>query len=124
MDSPDTPTRKRPMDNLWLAVLITIGFSAFGVMGDYFLKRASLQEYPLRTGSFAIGFAVYGSTAFGWLFVMRYMKLGTIGVVYSMSLIVFLTLVGVFVFGESINRYEILGIVLALAALVLLIGHA
>ena len=55
------------------------------------------------------------------------MKLGTIGVVYSMSLIVLLTLTGVwrrrrecglvlFVFGEWINKYEILGIVLAFAA--------
>jgi small multidrug resistance pump len=112
------------MERLWLAVLVTIGFSAFGVLGDYFLKRASLQDCPVQTGSFAIGFTVYASTAFGWLFVMRYMKLGTIGVVYSMSLIVLLTLTGVFVFGESINRYEILGIILALAALVLLIRHA
>jgi len=45
-------------------------------------------------------------------------------VVYSMSLIILLTLIGVFVFDESINRYEILGIILALAALILLIRHA
>ena len=81
MDQPGTTTRKRLMDNLWLAVLLTVGFSAFGVLGDYFLKRASLQEYPVQTGSFALGFTVYASTAFGWLFVMRYMKVGTIGVV-------------------------------------------
>ena len=112
------------MDRLWLAVLVTIGFSAFGVLGDYFLKRASLQEYPVKTGSFAVGFTVYASTAFGWLFVMRYMKLGTIGVVYSMSLIILLTLTGVLVFDESISKYEILGIILALAALFLLIRHA
>jgi len=124
MDQPDTPTRKRLMDRLWLAVLVTIGFSAFGVLGDYFLKRASLQEYPVKTGSFAVGFTVYASTAFGWLFVMRYMKLGTIGVVYSMSLIILLTLTGVLVFDESISKYEILGIILALAALFLLIRHA
>jgi small multidrug resistance pump len=112
------------MDRTWLAILVTIGFSAFGVLGDYFLKKASLQDYPVKTGAFAIGFTVYAATAFGWLFVMRYLKLGTIGVVYSMSLIVLLTLTGVFVFGESINKYEILGIILALTALVLLIRHA
>src|SRR4051794_3362977 len=123
MDS-NTAKRNRLMDKLWLAVLVTIGFSAFGVAGDYFLKRASLQEYPVKTSAFAIGFTVYASTAFGWLFVMRYMKLGTIGVVYSMSLIVLLTLTGVIAFGESINKYEILGIVLALTAMGLLIRHA
>jgi len=122
----ETNTTKRNglMDRLWLAVLVTIGFSAFGVVGDYFLKRASLQEYPIRTGAFAIGFTVYASTAFGWLFVMRYMKLGTIGVVYSMSLIILLTLTGVIAFKEPINKYEILGIILALAAMGLLIRHA
>src|SRR5262245_38406418 len=124
MTQPDNSTRRRPMDKTWLAVLVTIGFSAFGVLGDYFLKKASLQDYPVKTGAFAVGFTVYASTAFGWLFVMRYLKLGTIGVVYSMSLIVLLTLTGVFLFDESINKYEILGIILALAALALLIRHA
>lgn len=124
MNRPESTNPRRLMDNLWLAVLVTIGFSAFGVLGDYFLKRASLQVYPVKTGSFAVGFTVYALTAFGWLYVMRHMKLGTIGVVYSMSMIVFLTLTGVFVFGESISKYEILGIILAIASLVLLIGHA
>jgi multidrug transporter EmrE-like cation transporter len=112
------------MDRTWAAVLLTVGFSAFGVLGDYFLKKASEQEYPVTTRAFLVGFAVYSSTAFGWLFVMRYLKLGTIGVVYSMSLIVLLTLTGVFAFGESVSRSEVLGIVLALAALVLLVRHA
>ena len=71
MDQPDVKPRNRLMDKLWLAVLVTIGFSAFGVLGDYFLKRASLQDYPVKTGAFAVGFTVYASTAFGWLFVMR-----------------------------------------------------
>ena len=71
MDQSEASTRNRLMDRLWLAVLVTIGFSAFGVLGDYFLKRASMQEYPIRTRAFALGFSVYASTAFGWLFVMR-----------------------------------------------------
>jgi small multidrug resistance pump len=112
------------VDKTWLAVLLTIGFSAFGVLGDYFLKRASLQDYPVKTWTFVVGFTVYASTAFGWLFVMRYLKLGTIGVVYSVSMIVLLTLTGVIVFGESISKYEVLGVILAIAALALLIRHA
>ncbi len=112
------------MERMWLAVLVTIGFSALGVLGDYFLKKASGQEYPLKTGAFALGFLVYSSTALGWLFVMRHLKLGTIGVVYSVSMIVLLTLMGVFLFGESINRYEILGLILAICSLLLLIRHA
>ena len=112
------------MDRTWVAVLVTVGFSAFGVLGDYFLKRASLQENPLRTWSFVLGFAVYSSTAFGWLFVMRHLKLGTIGVVYSVSMIVLLTLVGALACGEKLSRSEVVGIVLAIAALFLLVREA
>ncbi|MBX9625499.1 MAG: hypothetical protein K2X82_16960 [Gemmataceae bacterium] len=108
------------MDQKWLAVLVTVAFSAVGVLGDYFLKRASEQAYPLKTWPFALGFLVYSSTAFGWLFVMRHLKLATIGVVYSVSMVALLTLVGWLAFGEEIGRSEAVGLVCAVAALVLL----
>ena len=104
-----------------IAVLVTIAFSVIGVVGDYFLKVASAREQPLRTGWFYLGFALYASTAFGWVFVMRHLKLGTISVLYSVSLVLLLTAIGVVVFRESLNRFEIFGIVLAVASLVLLI---
>jgi len=53
-----------------LAVLVTMAFSVVGVVGDYFLKLASAHEQPLRTWSFYLSFALYTSTAFGWVFVM------------------------------------------------------
>jgi multidrug transporter EmrE-like cation transporter len=107
-----------------LAVLVTVAFSAIGVVGDYFLKLASEHAQPLRTGAFYLGFALYASTAFGWVFVMRHLKLGTIGVVYSVCMILLLTGVGVVTFRESLNAYEIAGLVLAIASLVLLIRFA
>ena len=58
-----------------LAVLITIAFSVIGVLGDYFLKLASARERPLWTSWFYLGFALYASTAFGWVFVMKHLKL-------------------------------------------------
>jgi drug/metabolite transporter (DMT)-like permease len=109
------------MDDKLLAVLVTIAFSLIGVLGDYFLKLASDQEHSLRSGWFYLGFALYASTAFGWVFVMRHMKLASIGVLYSVSMILLLTTIGVVVFRESLNRFEIFGIVLAVASLVLLI---
>ena len=68
------------MDGKTLAVLVTIGFSMVGVLGDYFLKLASAHPQPMRTLPFYVGFAVYASTAFGWVFVMKYLKLATISV--------------------------------------------
>jgi len=106
------------------AVLVTIAFSVVGVLGDYFLKLASGRDRPLRTGWFYLGFALYASTAFGWVYVMRHLKLATISVLYSVSMVLLLTAVGVLLFRESLNYFELAGIVLALASLVLLMRFA
>jgi len=106
------------------AVVVTIAFSVIGVVGDYFLKLASTREQPLRTGWFYLGFVLYASTAFGWVFVMKYLKLATISVLYSVSMMLLLTAVGALLFRESLNSFEVAGIVLAMASLVLLIRFA
>lgn len=116
---------RRPiMTKTTLAVIVTIAFSAVGVLGDYFLKLASAREQSLRTGWFYLGFALYASTAFGWVFVMKFLKLATISVLYSVSMVLLLTAVGVVLFEESLNYYELAGIVLAVASLVLLMRFA
>ena len=115
---------KPTMGTRTLAVLITIAFSVIGVLGDYFLKLASAREQSLRTIWFYIGFALYASTAFGWVFVMNHLKLGTISVLYSVSLVLLLTAIGVVMFRESLNYFEVIGIVLAVVSLVLLMRFA
>jgi len=112
------------MGKTTLAILVTVAFSLIGVVGDYFLKLASARDQPLKTGWFYVGFVLYASTAFGWVFVMRTLKLGTISVLYSVSMVLLLTAVGVARFGETLNAYEVAGIVLALASLVLLMRFA
>ena len=107
-----------------IAVLVTIAFSMIGVLGDYFLKLASTRVQPLRTGWFYLGFVLYASTAFGWVYVMRHLKLATISVLYSVSMVLLLTAVGVVVFRESLNHFELAGIVLAVASLILLMRFA
>jgi drug/metabolite transporter (DMT)-like permease len=105
-------------------VVVTVAFSLVGVLGDYFLKVASAEEHSLRSPAFYVGFAVYASTAFGWLFVMKHLKLATIGVVYSVSMILLLTTIGVAVFGEKVSAAEIVGVLLAVASLILLVRFA
>ena len=112
------------METKSLAVLVTVAFSLVGVLGDYFLKRASADANSLRTTAFYVGFAVYASTAFGWVFVMKHLKLATIGVVYSVSMVLCLTAVGVVLFGESLSAYEVAGLVMAIASLILLVRFA
>ena len=52
---------------------------------------------------------------------MRHLKLATVSVVYSMSMILLLTGLGVFVFREPLSLREGFGLVLAIASLVLLV---
>src|SRR6478735_5069441 len=107
-----------------IAVLVTIAFSVIGVLGDYFLKLASAREQPLRTGWFYLGFALYASTAFGWVFVMKHLKLATISVLYSVSMVLLLTAIGAVLFRESLNTGEIVGLLMAIGSLVLLMRFA
>jgi multidrug transporter EmrE-like cation transporter len=111
-------------DSKTLAVAITVAFSLIGVLGDYFLKLASADEHSLRTRAFYVGFALYASTAFGWVFVMKHLKLATIGVLYSVSMVLLLTAVGVLLFRESLSWQEIVGLVLAITSLILLVRFA
>ena len=108
----------------YLPILVTVGFSIVGVLGDYLLKLASGQKDPLRSKWFYLGFAVYASTAFGWVYVMRHLKLATIGVVYSISMILLLTSIGALAFRETLNAYEVAGLVMAVASLILLVRFA
>jgi small multidrug resistance pump len=107
-----------------LPLFITIGFSVVGVLGDFLLKLASAQKNPLKSGWFYVGFAVYASTAFGWVYVMRHLKLATIGVLYSVSMILLLTTIGAVGFKEALNGYEVAGIVMAIGSLMLLMRFA
>jgi drug/metabolite transporter (DMT)-like permease len=107
------------MDNK-MAIVAAVVMSAVGIAGDYFLKRASERPAPLATWAFLVGLVLYASTAFAWVYVMRSLKLATIGVIYSVSMVLLLAGMGVLFFGETLNRLEVLGIVLAIAALVLL----
>jgi hypothetical protein len=44
------------IDQKALAILVTVGFSLVGILGDYFLKLASASDNSLKTKSFYIGF--------------------------------------------------------------------
>src|SRR5438552_16304381 len=123
-DRKDCCLNKPTMGTKTIAVLVTIAFSIIGVVGDYFLKLASAREQPLRTGWFYLGFFLYASKAFGWVFVMSRLKLATISVLYSVSLVLLLTAVGVVLFRESLSCFVVIGIILAVASLVLLMRFA
>jgi small multidrug resistance pump len=108
------------MNQTTLMAVVAAVMSWVGIVGDYFLKRASSEPNPLATRFFLAGLLLYSSTAFAWVYVMRHLKLATIGVIYSVCMILMLAGMGVLFFGETLNAYEVTGIILAIAGILLL----
>lgn len=108
------------MDAKLLSLLGIVFLSAIGVFGDFCIKLSGSGKNFMDLKWFILGFVIYGLTAFGWFFVMKNIKLSTLGVFYALSTIIFLIIVGVFYFKEPLNYYEILGIIFAIVSIILL----
>jgi small multidrug resistance pump len=102
-----------------LAVWLVIGLSLVGVVADTWLKMAS-EEARWANRFFWLGALTYASTAYFWVLAMRQFKLASLGAIYSVSTVVFLTVVGVIFFRERLLAQEWMGLALAVASLVLL----
>jgi|SRR3989344_8460896 len=105
---------------MYIKILIIIGLSLIGVLGDYFLKLSGSGARYIDWKFFLIGALVYSSTAIGWFFVMKNIKLGTLGVVYATTTVLALTLIGTFFFKENLNYYEMAGLVAGVVSILLL----
>ena len=106
------------------AVLVTLGISLACLAGDYYLKRASQLAQPFRSIEFVLGIVIFAATAAGWVIVLRVLKLGTIGVIYGVATVIFMTLLGWLGFGESLRWHEWAGIILGIISILLLTRFA
>jgi drug/metabolite transporter (DMT)-like permease len=102
------------------AILGVVGLATSATAGDWLLKLASEDTRPFRTPWFLLGLAVYAATALGWIYVMRHLKLATLGVVFAVTNVLLLAAVGMFAFRESLHWTEGLGIALGVLSLCLL----
>lgn len=103
--------------NTW-AILAAITLTT--VIGDYFIKMASLPHNGMATAYFPLGLFFYAVTGVGWFFMMRAHTLAAIGVFYSASTIILLAALGVVIFKEGFGMRDALGIALALASVVVM----
>jgi drug/metabolite transporter (DMT)-like permease len=106
-----------------IALIIAILLSAITVLSDAFIKKASLEN-SVWNKWLIFGAVIYGLTAIGWVFVMKSMKLSTLGVIYGISCIAILALVSVFVFHEKISLAEVVGILLGISSIIILYKFA
>ena len=101
-------------------ILILLIIVVSTLLGDYLIKVASNDAGGLVSFGFLAGMLLYGLPAIGWFFLMRSHSLAAIGVLYSASMILLLAALGTLVFKESFGLREMLGISLAIAAVVVM----
>lgn len=111
------------MDKLF-PISVALVLTLIGVVGDYFLKRAGSGDTYIDVKLFAIGFVLIASTSIGWFYVFKHIKFSTVGAIYGVGAILYLAVIGVVVFGERLNTYEVIGIVSGILAIVLLVRFA
>jgi small multidrug resistance pump len=102
------------------SVLITIVLALAVAVSDYFLKNASASHSPFLNRNFFIGLLITMACTFGWVVVMPHLKLAYIGVIYSLTVVLSLCLVGALFFDEQLKPAEWIGVGLAIASMVLL----
>jgi len=103
-----------------LAFLVALVLTIVGVAADAFLKVASQDQRSFQTKWFAGGLICFAAAAFGWVVVMKQLKLSTVAGIYSVGTVLCLTAVSVVIFRESLNRMEMAGLILAIISLLLL----
>ena len=112
------------MNFVLISFIAGIILSAITVLADSLIKQGSLKIAFSGWPYLAIGSLIYGLTGLGWFFIMRKIKLSTLGVLYAVSCVILLTLVSVFYFKEKISPLEIVGIILAIISLVIMARFA
>ena len=100
--------------------LILLAVTGATLLGDYAIKISGMRPRGLLSIEFAAGLILYSLPAIGWFFLMRNHTLAVIGVLYSMTTIVLLVGLGVFVFKEPFGLRDAIGVGLAVLAVVIM----
>lgn len=104
------------------AVFITAALSIVSAAADYLLKKASLAPDAFRSLHLYAAMLIYAIMPIGWVYVLRHIKLASVGAIYSVIMVVLLALIGVTLFREALSPAEYIGLVCAILALILLGG--
>jgi len=101
-------------------IIVVIFLAGIGTLGDYFIKLSGSGSKYIMYQPFFIGMIIYALTAIGWFYVMKHIKLGSLGIFYSLTTVILLIVIGAVLFKEQLNTYDILGLVLGIVSIILL----
>ena len=107
-----------------MTIVSIILLSLVGVAGDYFLKLSGSGPKYVEIKWFIIGALIYASTAVGWFLVMKHIKLASLGIIYAITIVIALAGIGVIFFKETLNMYEIIGLIIGFISILLLARFA
>jgi multidrug transporter EmrE-like cation transporter len=103
----------------FIVTIMAISLSFITVFADYLIKKASLQKNMWNIW-LLFGSIIYAFTAIGWVYVVKNMKLSTLGAIYGISCIILLAIISVYVFNEKISNIEIGAIFLGILSIAIL----
>ena len=115
-----SPRYGRHKMELAIAFLVGVLMTILTIIGDYFIKKATLQTGIEGWKFLTIAAIVWASSVIGWFFVFKKMKVTSIAILYNVSGILLLTLVGIFIFKEKVSSIEIVGLLMAIGSLIIL----
>lgn len=107
-------------NNSVTTILIVILLAAVGVLGDYFIKESGSGSEYILYGPFILGTIIYALTAIGWFYAMKSIKLGVLGIFYSLTTVILLAIVGAIFFKERLTTLDVVGISLGIVSIVIL----
>lgn len=98
-----------------------VALSFVETVGDSLIKYAGsdTNKYVLVFW-LVLGVSVYMLAAIGWFFVMKHIKLGSLGIIYSVASVTFLLGWGILFFNETYSKTEVVGIIFGFISLFLL----
>ncbi len=99
---------------------MVIFLAGMGVFGDYFIKLSGSGPKYIIYSHFFIGMIIYSISAVGWFFVMKHMKLGVLGIFYSVTTAILLVIIGSVFFKEQLSIYDLIGIMLGITSIIIL----
>ncbi len=103
------------MNGISTIVIVAI----FSIIADVVLKKSSENNNMFLLG---LGIFLYMIDAVLWFLAYKYSKFSTVGVIYSILMIIISIIVGIMFFKEKIELKEMFGIGLGIISLFLLAG--
>jgi small multidrug resistance pump len=103
-----------------IPIIVVIFLSGVGALGDFFIKLSGGGSKYIMYQPFFIGMIIYALSAVGWFYVMKHIKLGSLGIFYSLTTVILLVIIGAVFFKEQLNTYDILGVMLGILSIILL----